>query len=354
MKNGWTGGQYSVFRLALAAYLFIHFAILFPRGPGLLRGFMALGALATALLALGIFDRIAAVLILCVWACPFGWNPLIANPSFPFVGGLLLAHTLMPPAPYGSWKARGRIDPGGGWTMPGPIFLAAWVVMALGYAYGGITKLIGPSWADGSALSRAVVVLELLFAPLALSAMLRPWIWLGMVGMRLGLLVIGGFADPTVGLLLVHFFTLDPAWIPRRDRGGTETLFYDGTCALCHGAVRFALAEDRTPDAVRFAPLQGELFREKVPEAVRIKLPDSLVVVTADGAVLSKSAAVFHLLERLGGLWRLLAGIGRVFPAPVRDAVYDGVAQVRYRVFGRRDDLCPIVPAAIRSRFDLR
>jgi predicted DCC family thiol-disulfide oxidoreductase YuxK len=343
---------------------------------------LALGALATLPLALGIYDRFAAVFLWYVWACLFGRNPLIANPSMPFVGWMLLAHALLPPAPYGSWKARNRADPAGNWAMPELIFLAAWIVMALGYTYGGATKLVSPSWADGTALSRVLanplarpgplrelllglpplpmrvatwsaLALELLFAPLALSRKLRPWIWLGMVGMHLGLLLMVDFADLTCGMLLVHFFTFDPDWIPARKAAGTETLFYDGTCALCHGAVRFVLAEDRAR-GIRFAPLQGEALREQVPDGLRAALPDSLVVLTADGALLSRSTAVLHLLKRTGGLWRLLAGVARVVPAPIRDMAYDGVAQIRYRVFGKRTDLCPVVPSAFRSRFDLR
>lgn len=414
MKNGWTGGQYSLFRLVFAAYLFLHFATLFPwgaelfsnagaltpatasplvhlfpnvlsfhDGPGFVRGLLVLAALATVPLALGIFDRFAAVFIWYVWACLFGRNPLIANPSLPFVGWLLLAHALVPPGPYGSWRARGRADPSGSWEMPGPLFFAAWAVMALGYTYGGATKLVSPSWLDGTALSQVLanplarpgtlrelllglppilmrlatwsaLGLELLYAPLALSRRLRPWIWLAMVGMHLGLLLMVDFADLTFGMLLVHFFTFDPAWIPAREPAETETLFYDGTCALCHGAVRFALAEDRAPGGLRFAPLQGEAFREQIPAGIRTTLPDSLVVLTRGGVVLSKSGAVLHLLAKMGGLWRLIAHIARVVPAPIRDAAYDGVARIRYRVFGRRTDLCPIVPAAFRSRFDLR
>jgi predicted DCC family thiol-disulfide oxidoreductase YuxK len=249
--------------------------------------------------------------------------------------------------------------------MPGSLFLAAWVVMASGYTYGGASKLVDLSWADGTALYGVPPVLmrlatwsalgfELLFAPLALSRRLRPWIWLAMVGMHLGLLVMVDFADLTFGMLLVHFFTFDPAWIPARKPADTETLFYDGTCALCHGAVRFALAEDRTGGGLRFAPLQGEAFKERIPEGIRDMLPDSLAVLTIRGVALLKSAAVLHLLAKMGGLWRVLAGIARPVPAPIRDAAYDGVARIRYRVFGKRNDLCPIVPAAFRSRFDLR
>jgi predicted DCC family thiol-disulfide oxidoreductase YuxK len=414
MKNGWTGGQYSVFRAVLAIYLFVHFVSLIPWGPELfsstgalvpaaasplahlfpnvlalydspwfVRALLVLGALATVPLAAGICDRSAAILCWYLWACLLGRNPMISNPSIPFVGWMLLAHALMPPAPYGSLAARNRGDPRGTWTMPNTIFLAAWIVLSLGYAYGGATKLVSPSWADGTALGRVLanplarpgplrellltlppiclrlltwstLGLELLFAPLALVRRIRPWIWLAMVGMHLGLLVLVDFADLTFGMLLVHFFTFDPAWIRARTAQATETVFYDGHCALCHGAVRFALAEDRSNEAFRFAPLQGELFKERIPEGRRAGLPDSLVVLTADGSLLTRSAAVLHVLARMGGLWRVAAGIVRIVPASIRDAAYKAVARIRYRVFGTRVDACPLIPASARLRFDLR
>ncbi len=76
---------------------------------------------ATALcipLATGWWDRAAALLVWYVWACLFSRNPLISNPSLPFVGWLLLAHTLLPPARPMARGPRGG-DPGGGWRFPG-------------------------------------------------------------------------------------------------------------------------------------------------------------------------------------------------------------------------------------------
>jgi hypothetical protein len=35
MKNGWTGGQYSVFRAVFGTYLFVHFVQLVPWAPEL-------------------------------------------------------------------------------------------------------------------------------------------------------------------------------------------------------------------------------------------------------------------------------------------------------------------------------
>jgi predicted DCC family thiol-disulfide oxidoreductase YuxK len=131
-----------------------------------------------------------------------------------------------------------------------------------------------------------------------------------------------------------------------------EMLFYDGYCGLCHRAVKFVLKHDKTGKAFRFAPLQGETFSAFVPEKKRAGLPDSIVVRTRDGALLARSAAFIHILRRLGGGWRVLAAILGVVPRALRDAVYDLVARVRYRIFGRRDDVCPIVSAELRKRFD--
>jgi predicted DCC family thiol-disulfide oxidoreductase YuxK len=131
-----------------------------------------------------------------------------------------------------------------------------------------------------------------------------------------------------------------------------EVLFYDGHCGLCHRAVKFVVRHDRSGNAFRFAPLQGETFGERVPLPQREGLPDSMVVLTEDGSLLTRSDALIYILRRLGGGWKLLAGVLRVIPRPLRDFVYDFIARVRYRIFGRREDYCPVVPAELRKRFD--
>jgi predicted DCC family thiol-disulfide oxidoreductase YuxK len=131
-----------------------------------------------------------------------------------------------------------------------------------------------------------------------------------------------------------------------------EILFYDGHCALCHRAVKFVLRHDRSGKAFRFAPLQGVTFQSRVPAGARPGLPDSIVVLTEDGALLVRSNAFLHILRRLGGGWRILAGLLAVIPRPLRDVIYRFIARIRYRVFGTRDDLCPIVPLDLRARFD--
>lgn len=131
-----------------------------------------------------------------------------------------------------------------------------------------------------------------------------------------------------------------------------EMIFYDGTCALCHGAVKFVLRRDRDGSAFRFAPLQGETFRARVAAEHRAALPDSLVVLAADGSLRVRSEAIRHILRRLGGGWKILAAVMGVVPSALRDAAYDGVAALRYRVFGRKREGCPAGAPEWRARFD--
>lgn len=129
-------------------------------------------------------------------------------------------------------------------------------------------------------------------------------------------------------------------------------LFYDGDCGVCHLWVRFLLWAD--PDGkVRFAPLGGDSFLRRIPAAEREVLPDSLVVVTPDGRVLTRSAAVLALLDDMGGPWRLAGRLARVVPRPLADGVYDGIARIRKRLAPKPSGACPIVSEPVRPRFDV-
>jgi predicted DCC family thiol-disulfide oxidoreductase YuxK len=131
-----------------------------------------------------------------------------------------------------------------------------------------------------------------------------------------------------------------------------DLVFYDGDCGFCHRSVRFLLARDPGGEAFRFAPLQGETFRANVPETERRSLPESLVVHAADGRLLARSEAVVHLLRRLGGAWALLARLLALVPRRLRDLAYDGFAAIRHRLFRQPDGSCPVLPPALRARFD--
>jgi predicted DCC family thiol-disulfide oxidoreductase YuxK len=144
---------------------------------------------------------------------------------------------------------------------------------------------------------------------------------------------------------------LSPAPAPRP--APAEILFYDGGCGLCHRAVRFVIAADRRGDRFRFAPLGGVTFRATVTPEAAAALPDSLVLRRSDGALLTRSAAVVHLLRRLGGPWLLLGALLGLLPVGLRDRAYDAVARRRQRWFASPDTTCPVQPPRLRARFDV-
>lgn len=195
-------------------------------GPAFATLVVGLGGGAAIALALNIERRFAAVLCLYVLACLFGRNPLIRNPSLPYVGLSLLAVLA---------AREGRI--------PRPVMKALWVLLAVGYTYSGLTKLAAPSWLDGSAFDHVLrnplayahaehvlrlpealrvaatygaLALEILFPLLVLSRRGRPWAWLAMTCLHLGLLCLIDFADLTAGMLVIHAFVFDERWLNRR------------------------------------------------------------------------------------------------------------------------------------------
>jgi len=262
MTNGWTSDSYRWVRVLLGVYLTIHFAHLIPwaaelfsnqgslpdallsplaylfpnvltflDAPVVAVAVVSLGALASIALMFGVKDRWMAILIWVIWASLFGRNPLISNPSLAFVGWMLLFHAFLP-----------RKDAEVG--VPDSMYGSAWWVMAAGYTYSGYTKLISPSWLDGtaiqhvlmsplarltplrdmlldaplflSALTWSTLGMELLALPIAMFSRARPWLWLSLVGLHLGIICTVAFADLSVGMLMIHLVTFDPAWLKRR------------------------------------------------------------------------------------------------------------------------------------------
>jgi len=252
--------------------------------------------------------------------------------------------------------------------------------MALGYSYSGYTKLVSPSWLDGTALARVLenplargnflgdimlsmpgaflqlatwgaLAMELLFAPLSLVSRLRPWVWLSMLLLHFSLIALIDFADLSLGMVMLHGFTFNPAWLGALRKPEPEMLFYDGDCGLCQHTVRFVLAEDPAGDLFHFAPLQSEAFLRAVPAARRKGLPDSVVVLTSSGTLFTRSRAIWYILNCLGGLWRILGFLGGLLPTRLCDTIYDGIARVRHHLFRPPPSACPLVPEPLRRRF---
>ena len=124
-------------------------------------------------------------------------------------------------------------------------------------------------------------------------------------------------------------------------------IYYDGYCGLCDRFVQFVLRRDRAA-RYRFAPLQGSTAQERVPATLDPRTSQTVILEEGDRFRVRTDAAL-AILSGLGGPWRL-AGLLRVIPRPLRDAIYDLVARNRERWFGRRAE-CRVPQPDERDRF---
>jgi predicted DCC family thiol-disulfide oxidoreductase YuxK len=111
---------------------------------------------------------------------------------------------------------------------------------------------------------------------------------------------------------------------------------------MCNSAVNVALDWD-SGGKLRFAALQSNVGRALLQKNGR-NADDisSIVLVTSNGAY-AKSDAILRITEELTPFallpLRPVAALGRVFvPKILRDVIYDGVADNRYRIMGKREE----------------
>ncbi len=382
--------QFAIFRIILGIYLVIHFADLLPyaaeiwsdRGilplpeanatygffPNILHiithhyivtAFLGGLLFCAVLFTLGIKRNWVALILWYGWVCLFDRNNLIANPSLPFIAWLLLCSAVIPRGEALCLFQKSDEN----WAFPKILFIGAWFIMAAAYSISGYDKLHSISWANGSAIFHLlnnplarngvlrsfflglsplilksmtwlILGIELLFFPLALWRKSRPFIWLAAIFMHLGILVLIDFADLTLGMLMIHWFTFDARWLaPSKNANSKHIVFFDGVCGLCNHFIDFLLKEDQY-DVLQFAPLQGETVKNYVPNLDTKNL--STVIFYSNGKTYEQSDAVLALMYELGGIWRL-AIVFRIIPAFIRDAVYRFIAQNRLKWFGEKE-----------------
>ena len=133
----------------------------------------------------------------------------------------------------------------------------------------------------------------------------------------------------------------------------TDLILFDGVCNLCAGVVQRIIGLDPA-GRFRFAALQSALGQQQLAahglQAADAGGPDSVVLLPAEGGILLHSAAALGIVRRLGWGGRLVAGLGALVPAGLRDALYRWIARHRYRWFGRQQE-CWLPTPALRARF---
>ena len=85
-----------------------------------------------------------------------------------------------------------------------------------------------------------------------------------------------------------------------------------------------------------------------IRDSPEILTVDSVAVILEDGKILQKSKAVYYILQKVKILFFLRILI-YVFPTFFSNIVYDIIALIRYKLFGKYPN-CPILKGDLKNR----
>ena len=146
--------------------------------------------------------------------------------------------------------------------------------------------------------------------------------------------------------------TLDNESVPK-NLLGRDILFFDGECILCHNAVKFLLDADYDKHFL-LATQQGQtgkLILER--HGVRVADLSTVYLVTNCGTdkeklLVRSSASLYALSQFPKYAW--LSRILSIFPRFLLDIGYKIIATNRYKMFGKTNDACAMLPPEDRAR----
>jgi predicted DCC family thiol-disulfide oxidoreductase YuxK len=125
-------------------------------------------------------------------------------------------------------------------------------------------------------------------------------------------------------------------------------ILFDGVCNLCNKSVQYVIRHD-AEKKFHFASLQSDAGQQLLKQ---YNLPadnfNSFVLIQ-NGKAYTRSTAALRVAKQLKGIVKLLYGF-IIVPAFLRDAVYNGIANNRYKWFGKRES-CMIPSPDLQSRF---
>lgn len=125
-------------------------------------------------------------------------------------------------------------------------------------------------------------------------------------------------------------------------------ILFDGVCNLCNSSVNFIIDHDKKND-FRFASLQSVAGQDLLKKFdLNTKDFDSIILVE-DGKHYERSSAVLKIVKKFPGLWKLLY-LFIIVPKPLRDFVYDIIADNRYKWFGKKES-CRVPTPELKEKF---
>ena len=128
-----------------------------------------------------------------------------------------------------------------------------------------------------------------------------------------------------------------------------KIILFDGVCNLCNNAVTFIIERDKK-DIFRFASLQSETGKKLIADrGLDPNELDSILLIEPGVAYYRKSTAALEISRDLSGGYSLLKNF-LFIPDSMRDAIYDFVANNRYKWYGKKES-CMIPTPELKSKF---
>lgn len=125
-------------------------------------------------------------------------------------------------------------------------------------------------------------------------------------------------------------------------------VIFDGVCNLCEFSVNLIFEHD-TDGHFSFTPAQSPLGASLLSHfGINTSRLDTVVLVRGERAF-TRSAAAIEIASGLDMPWNLLT-VFQAVPEPLRDMLYDLIAQNRYQLFGKKEE-CMLPTEELRRRF---
>lgn len=127
-------------------------------------------------------------------------------------------------------------------------------------------------------------------------------------------------------------------------------VLFDGICNLCNKSIIFIIKRDYK-DVFRFAPIQSEIGKKLIStlKIDTVKVDSILLYIPKNEKLHTKSNAVLRIAQELKFPYNICSCF-LIFPAFLRNSVYDYIAKKRYNWFGKQNT-CMIPTPDLNKKF---
>jgi len=113
-------------------------------------------------------------------------------------------------------------------------------------------------------------------------------------------------------------------------------VFFDGECGVCNFWVQWILEKDKN-DEFMFASLQSEFGQRFLTQrGLETQQFNTLYLWKPQQYYLIKSKAVLKIASILGGFYKFLSFLGKIFPTFFSNTIYDLISKNRMKISAQK------------------